>query len=115
MKNMNMEDAIMADKMILELAFYSISKGHQLDYKIKSQEEYMEMMRSVDKRFAEYKRLLISKETSWEQLSNDILTKYAVDLRKFYAPRASHQHHEEEPRIMGFKQPNTRKPNVNDN
>ena len=102
MKPMNIDDAMRAEKLLLELAMYDVTHGHQLDWKIKSQDEYHEVLKKVDKRFAEYKRLILSGESSWDKLSDTVLTKYACDLRKFIAGHQPAQPHGEEPTVFGF-------------
>lgn len=109
-----MEDAMRADKMLLELAMYSVTHGHQLDYKIKSQEEYYNILRNVDKRFAEFKRLIISGESSYDKLSSDCFAKYAVDLREFFATTQQSHPNINEPTIFGFGS-HTQKANKKDN
>ena len=117
MKNrpLNMEDAKRSDAMILELAFYQVTKGHMVDFKIKSLDEYNHMMVTVDKQFAEFKRLLISGETSWDKLSNDVYAKYACDLRKYFVAPQRQGMLGNEPTIFGFNEPLNPRPNKTQN
>jgi len=64
------------DKLILDLATYAATKGNTLVPK--SQEDALKQMERVQNRFVEYKHLLMTGETTYDVLEDDVLNKYGI-------------------------------------